>query len=666
MSNRLFINRNFLAMPRLWKATLPFCLSFSLVLGWLGWSTSYGLAVTVADVPNPRQANNGWVTDQADLLSDDAEVQLNALLSQLAAVDGAEVAVVTVTDVAPSPSPKAFTTELFNTWGIGKEGQDNGVLVMVSRGDRRVEIETGYGMEATLPDARVGKIIREQMIPSFKADDYEKAIVDGTLAVAVSIQPGLSLPEIMPVELTQQAETLVQNWEQEASREQGQDDLLEAHRIARDKAELRRRQAQALRRSSFAQRAPLYPQLTVGGIALVIIGLALLFKFVVRQFREVTFLPIAEIAPSYPQEVLLNRGVTTATVQPQLNNVFKTTWPYGILVAAGFAAIAAGIMGWIVTSEVVTGAWFVALVCFFIFKGVPLVQGQALLQMGHGLGRLQNQLCQQLSLPSWKRKEQVRQAFGIKDFDWTKFGTMVVALIVTLVPLLFLVSMVLALTGAILDQFESPDLVLALTLAGSSIIVSLWSIPKFRRLERQFRLVHLEQQQVCQHCQRGIAKKGLKSAKAVRRKLLEPEVLSEVEAIAIDIGNIKYFAHACGHCHPGYPPGQTYLERQVCAAGPIKCPNCHEDTLESHTSKATLGRYIEYSLSETCHHCSYENVKEWKKNKPKPKPVYSSSSSYSSSSYSSSSSSSSPSSSSSGGGSFGGGSSGGGGAGGSW
>lgn len=125
----------------------------------VGWSLLLGLAlswvplflsgilpsqaVEVGAVVNPRQAHGGWVTDQAELLSSDAEAQLNALLSQLESVNGAEVAVVTVPDVAPSPSPKAFTTELFNAWGIGKEGQDNGVLVMVSRGDRPVPILRG-------------------------------------------------------------------------------------------------------------------------------------------------------------------------------------------------------------------------------------------------------------------------------------------------------------------------------------------------------------------------------------------------------------------------------------------------------------------------------------------------------------------------------------------
>jgi uncharacterized membrane protein YgcG len=52
--------------------------------------------------------------------------------------------VVTVDDTAPAFSPKAFTTELFNYWGISKKGQDNGVLFLIPLGDRRVEINIDF------------------------------------------------------------------------------------------------------------------------------------------------------------------------------------------------------------------------------------------------------------------------------------------------------------------------------------------------------------------------------------------------------------------------------------------------------------------------------------------------------------------------------------------
>lgn len=140
-------------------------------------------ALTVQDIPNPRKESNGWVTDMANILSDRTESQLNLMISELEANTGTEIAVVTVTSTAPSPSPKAFTTELFNHWGIGKEGVDNGVLFLTSVGDRRVEIETGYGIEGVLPDAQVGNIISSQITPRFRQGDWDGGVLAGTQAL---------------------------------------------------------------------------------------------------------------------------------------------------------------------------------------------------------------------------------------------------------------------------------------------------------------------------------------------------------------------------------------------------------------------------------------------------------------------------------------------------
>lgn len=137
-------------------------------------------AVPYKQVPNPRQQNGGWVTDMANVLSPETEIQLNQIITQLEAENGSEIAVVTVPETSPSATPKAFATSLFNHWGIGKKGQDNGVLFLISKGDRRVEIETGYGVEAILPDAKVGQIIDQQILPKFKSGKFDYGTIRGT------------------------------------------------------------------------------------------------------------------------------------------------------------------------------------------------------------------------------------------------------------------------------------------------------------------------------------------------------------------------------------------------------------------------------------------------------------------------------------------------------
>jgi len=146
------------------------------------------LAISVQEVPNPRQVNGGWVTDQANILSPATEARLNQMISQLETENGSEIAVVTVPETAPSATPKEFATNLFNYWKIGKAGVDNGVLLLISTGDRRVEIETGYGVEGILPDARVGSIIQNKITPRFKQGDFEGGTLAGTEALVVALK----------------------------------------------------------------------------------------------------------------------------------------------------------------------------------------------------------------------------------------------------------------------------------------------------------------------------------------------------------------------------------------------------------------------------------------------------------------------------------------------
>ncbi|MEQ9625401.1 TPM domain-containing protein [Coleofasciculus chthonoplastes] len=145
-------------------------------------------ALNIQDVPNPQQVNGTWVTDMANILSDSTETKLNQMISELEAQNGTEIAVVTVPETAPLASPKAFTTELFNHWGIGKANEDNGVLFLVSVGDRRVEIETGYGIEPILPDAQVGHIIENKITPRFKQGDFDGGVLAGTKALVKILQ----------------------------------------------------------------------------------------------------------------------------------------------------------------------------------------------------------------------------------------------------------------------------------------------------------------------------------------------------------------------------------------------------------------------------------------------------------------------------------------------
>lgn len=185
------------------------------LIGWLlGFSLTVVavptscLALTVQEVPNPRQSNSGWVTDMADILSPTTEARLNQIVSELEVKNGAEFAIVTVPQTNPDSTPKEFATGLFNTWKIGKKDRDNGLLLLISRGDRRIEIETGYGLEGVLPDAKVGQIIDRDMKPKFKQGDFDRGTLAGIQALVAAVDREISNPVKQPTSLPLTTEPL--------------------------------------------------------------------------------------------------------------------------------------------------------------------------------------------------------------------------------------------------------------------------------------------------------------------------------------------------------------------------------------------------------------------------------------------------------------------------
>ena len=150
------------------------------------WWVTMALAVSPQEVPNPRQLDV-WVTDLAKVIDAEDEATINALLDALEAETTVEVAVVAVPSVS-SPTPKQFTTELFNHWGVGKAGADNGLLVVLSIEDRRVEMEPGYGLAPILTDGWLGTMQSELMVPEFRAGDYGEGLLVGLRATDAKLR----------------------------------------------------------------------------------------------------------------------------------------------------------------------------------------------------------------------------------------------------------------------------------------------------------------------------------------------------------------------------------------------------------------------------------------------------------------------------------------------
>lgn len=142
-------------------------------------------AMTVDQVPNVHVASRDrYVSNPSGVLSENTVRALDAAIGDLWRQSSAEMAVVAVDKIDESMTPEEFATALFEKWRIGKSDKDNGVLLLISRDDRAVQIRTGYGLEGALPDITAGRIIRDKMFPRFRKGDYDGGTIAGVKALS--------------------------------------------------------------------------------------------------------------------------------------------------------------------------------------------------------------------------------------------------------------------------------------------------------------------------------------------------------------------------------------------------------------------------------------------------------------------------------------------------
>ncbi len=142
-----------------------------------------GAAVPALDDP---------VVDAANALSADTRDKLRTQAFQLQARTGAQLQVMVVNHVGDE-GIEAYAQRVFDQWQLGREGVDDGVLLLVAVQDRRVRIQTGYGLEGAIPDAYAARIIDKAIVPRFRDGDLDQGVLDGT-KIIVALIDGEDLP----------------------------------------------------------------------------------------------------------------------------------------------------------------------------------------------------------------------------------------------------------------------------------------------------------------------------------------------------------------------------------------------------------------------------------------------------------------------------------------
>ena len=171
------------------KATIPFLFILALLL-----TPFASLAEQV--FPKPR----GLINDFANVIPQSYEQKLVTLTSELLKKTGTPVVVVTMPDLG-GEDYNEYANRLYEAWGIGKKGEDRGVLILVAIKERKMRIEVGYGLEGIIPDGRAGEIRDRHMVPYLKQNKFGEGLLNGAAAVSqiIAKDAGVKLTGQVPV-----------------------------------------------------------------------------------------------------------------------------------------------------------------------------------------------------------------------------------------------------------------------------------------------------------------------------------------------------------------------------------------------------------------------------------------------------------------------------------
>ena len=146
------------------------------------------LGFSVLEVPEL----NGRVNDLGNMLSWQNEDDLTELLNRIEDSSGAQIAILTVKSTSPE-TIEEYSIRVAEEWQLGRAQYDDGILILLSKDDRKVRIEVGYGLEGSITDYDSKIIIETLMVPRFKEGDFHQGINDAVIGI-IELMRGNPLP----------------------------------------------------------------------------------------------------------------------------------------------------------------------------------------------------------------------------------------------------------------------------------------------------------------------------------------------------------------------------------------------------------------------------------------------------------------------------------------
>jgi uncharacterized protein len=145
------------------------CLFLLIFFVWCLPFTAYGL-----DVPRLQ----GYVNDYAGMISPSARLKIEEGLRAFEQSDSTQIVVLTIPSLK-GEEIRGFGIKVAEAWKIGQKGKDNGAILIVSKQERKIDIEAGYGLEGKLTDLKSGRIIDLVIKPRFQQGDFDGGFIAG-------------------------------------------------------------------------------------------------------------------------------------------------------------------------------------------------------------------------------------------------------------------------------------------------------------------------------------------------------------------------------------------------------------------------------------------------------------------------------------------------------
>ena len=150
-------------------------------IGVIGFLLLVASLLGAAEVMPPPPAR--YFNDYARVVSAQTAERLNRQLEDFEKATSSQVVVAVFPKMESPSSLEDYVHRMFQAWKIGQQQRNNGVLLAVFTQDRKLRIETGYGLEGPLPDALSRRIIADEITPRFKQGDYDAGITAGVNAI---------------------------------------------------------------------------------------------------------------------------------------------------------------------------------------------------------------------------------------------------------------------------------------------------------------------------------------------------------------------------------------------------------------------------------------------------------------------------------------------------